>query len=99
MLFSPEEAQMAEYQVTVSGEALQGLFQGGAGLAKLLEQVLNQVLEAQVSEQLRAGRLPSRARSRWGTSREGGVRGMNVQPSWSTSGSNGSWPRQRLRFL
>ena len=42
------------------------------------------------------GRLPSRPRSRWSTSREGGVRGTNVQPSWSTSGS---WPRQRLKFL
>jgi hypothetical protein len=43
---------MPDYQITIDGETLHGLFQGDAGLAKLLEQVLNQVLEAQVSEQL-----------------------------------------------
>jgi putative transposase len=43
---------MPDYQITIDGEGLQGLFAGDAGLAKLLEQVLNQVLEAQVSEQL-----------------------------------------------
>jgi putative transposase len=42
--------------MTIDGETLQGLFQGDTGLAKLLEQVLNQVLEAQVSEQLGAER-------------------------------------------
>jgi len=45
-----------DYQLTVSGETLHGLLQGDTGLAHLLEQVLNQVLEAQVSEQLGAHR-------------------------------------------
>jgi len=47
---------MPDYQITIDGETVHGLFQGDAGLAKLLEQVLNQVLEAQVSEQLGAER-------------------------------------------
>jgi putative transposase len=50
---------MAEYQVTIDSEILHGLIGGTAGdsgLAKLLEQVLNQVLEAQVSEQIGAAR-------------------------------------------
>jgi putative transposase len=47
---------MPDYQITSDGETVQGLFQGDAGLAKLLERVLNQVLEAQVSEQLGAER-------------------------------------------
>src|SRR5260221_7301553 len=45
---------MPDYQITIDGETVQGLFQGDTGLAQLLEQVLNQVLEAQVSEQLHA---------------------------------------------
>src|SRR5215469_7733013 len=48
--------RMPDYQITIDGELVQGLFQGDTGLAKLLEQVLNQVLEAQVSEQLGAER-------------------------------------------
>ena len=47
---------MPDYQITIDGETVHGLFQGDAGLTKLLEQVLNQVLEAQVSEQLGAER-------------------------------------------
>src|SRR5260370_30715988 len=47
---------MPDYQITIDGATVQGLFQGDTGLAKLLEQVLNQVLEAQVSEQLGAER-------------------------------------------
>jgi putative transposase len=47
---------MPEYQIIIDGETVHGLFQGDAGLAKVLEQVLNQVLEAQVSEQLGAER-------------------------------------------
>jgi transposase-like protein len=47
---------MPDYQITIDGETVHGLFAGDAGLAKLLEQVLNQVLEAQVSEQLGAER-------------------------------------------
>jgi transposase-like protein len=47
---------MPDYQITIGSEMVQGLFQGDTGLAKLLEQVLNQVLEAPVSEQLGAER-------------------------------------------
>ncbi|KYH32199.1 transposase, mutator family [Moorella mulderi DSM 14980] len=45
---------MAHYQVTVDGELLQQLFLRDDGLAPLVEQVLNQILEAQVTEQLKA---------------------------------------------
>lgn len=37
---------MPDYQITTDGETVLGLFQGDAGLANLLQQVLNQVLEA-----------------------------------------------------
>lgn len=50
---------MSEYQITIDGATLQGLLSGTAaesGMSKLVEQVLNQVLEAQVSEQLGAAR-------------------------------------------
>jgi len=47
---------MPDYQMTIDGETVRGLFQEDAGLAKLLERVLNQVLEAQVGAQLRAER-------------------------------------------
>jgi len=45
---------MSDSQIPIDGETVQGWFQGDTGLAKLLEEVLNQVLEAQVSEQLGA---------------------------------------------
>lgn len=47
---------MAGYDVTVGKELLPGLLNGQEGLAKLLESVLNQVLEAQVSESVGAER-------------------------------------------
>lgn len=47
---------MAEYEINVSSELLPGLLNGQDGLAKLVETVLNQVLEAQVTEALGAGR-------------------------------------------
>ena len=47
---------MPDYQISIDGETVHGLFQGDSGLARLVEQVLNQVLEAQVSEQLGAER-------------------------------------------
>lgn len=50
---------MTEYQLTIADDLVQGLLSGTAGesgLSKLLEQVLNQVLEAQVSEQIGATR-------------------------------------------
>jgi len=47
---------MAGYDVSVSKELLPGLLSGQDGLAKLVEVVLNQILEAQVSESLGADR-------------------------------------------
>ena len=45
---------MTQYQLTLDRETLQRLFAEKDHLAHLLEQVLNQVLEAQVTEQLQA---------------------------------------------
>lgn len=48
---------MAHYQITVDSQLLQQLFLGNSqdsGVAKLLESVLNQVLQAQATEQLSA---------------------------------------------
>ncbi|GMA56776.1 mutator family transposase [Alicyclobacillus sacchari] len=45
---------MAQYQINVDDEFLKGLFLQDGGVAKLVEQVLNQVLQAQVTEQLKA---------------------------------------------
>lgn len=45
---------MAQYQVTLDGDVLHGLFQRDEGVARLLEQVLNQILQAQATEQLQA---------------------------------------------
>lgn len=45
---------MAQYNITVNDEVLKGLFTGEKGVAQLLEQVLNQVLQAQATEQLQA---------------------------------------------
>lgn len=47
---------MAGYDVTVGKELLPGLLNGQDGLAKLVEVVLNQVLEAQITESLGAER-------------------------------------------
>jgi len=47
---------MAQYHITLNDELLHGLFTRDEGLAKLLEQVLNQILEPQVEEQLGARR-------------------------------------------
>lgn len=49
--------KMAQYQITVDSQLLQQLFLGNSqdsGVAKLLESVLNQVLQAQATEQLSA---------------------------------------------
>lgn len=46
---------MTQYQVTVDRELLQQLFARDEGLVRLVEHVLNQVCEAQASEQLGAG--------------------------------------------
>ena len=45
---------MAEYEVSVGKDLLPGLLNGSEGLAKLVEAVLNQVLEAQMTEHLGA---------------------------------------------
>lgn len=45
---------MAQYQITVDDAAVQHLFVKDDGLAKLVEQVVNQVLEAQAAEQVGA---------------------------------------------
>lgn len=47
---------MAGYEVSVGSELLPGLLNGQDGLAKLVEAVLNQILEAQVTEALGAQR-------------------------------------------
>jgi len=45
---------MARYQITISDEQLHGLLQGDRGLADLLEAVLNQALQGQATEYLKA---------------------------------------------
>src|SRR4029450_7526532 len=45
---------MAQYQLTVDGDLLAGLFTRSEAMAELVEQVLNQLLAAQVTEQLQA---------------------------------------------
>jgi len=45
---------MAYYQVTVDRDLLQGLFVRDDGLARLVEDIVNQILDAQATEQLRA---------------------------------------------
>jgi len=47
---------VAGYEISVGSELLPGLLNGQDGLAKLVETVLNQILEAQVTETLGAGR-------------------------------------------
>jgi len=47
---------MAGYDINVGSDLLPGLLSGQNGLAKLVEAVLNQILEAQVAETLGAGR-------------------------------------------
>ena len=54
---------MAGIQVTIDREEIQKLLRGDGGLAELLERVLNQVLEAEITEHLGAGpheRTPER---------------------------------------
>ena len=45
---------MAQYKITIDAEELQYLFSQDQGMAKLLEKVLNEVLKAEVAEQLQA---------------------------------------------
>jgi len=45
---------MADYQVTIDAADLQALFHGDDGVRVLMEKVVNQILQAQATEQLRA---------------------------------------------
>ena len=45
---------MAQYNITLSDDHLKGLFSGDKAVAELVQEVLNQVLLAQASEQLKA---------------------------------------------
>lgn len=61
---------MAQYQITLGDDVVQRLFVGDGGVARLLEQVLNQVLQVQAQEALRAApyeRTPERQGHRNGT--------------------------------
>ncbi len=46
---------MARYELTIDQELVHGLFRGDEGLARLLEEAVNQVLESQATEHLEAG--------------------------------------------
>jgi putative transposase len=46
---------MAQYKITIDKEDLHQLFNQDQGMARLVEKVLNKVLEAEVAEQLQAG--------------------------------------------
>lgn len=56
---------MAEYKISINDEILQRLFYREEGMARLVEEVVNQALEAQVGERLKAGRY-ERAEERQG---------------------------------
>jgi putative transposase len=45
---------MADYQVTIDTADVQALFHGDDGVRVLMEKVVNQILQAQATEQLRA---------------------------------------------
>ena len=45
---------MTQYQITLSDKIVHGLFKEDGAMARLVEQVLNQVLEAEVTETLQA---------------------------------------------
>ena len=45
---------MASYEISVNSEQLSGLLTNDKGLQRLVETVLNQILEAQVTEQIGA---------------------------------------------
>ncbi len=45
---------MTRHQLTIDDEMLHALFQSDEGLAKLVQAVLNQVLDGQVTDQLKA---------------------------------------------
>jgi putative transposase len=45
---------MTHYQLTLDSDTLQRLFGGDGQMARVMEQILNQVLEAQITEHLQA---------------------------------------------
>jgi len=47
-------ATVTQYQITLSDEIVHGLFEEDGAMARLVDQVLNQVLEAEVTETLQA---------------------------------------------
>ena len=49
---------MAQFQITSDSEIVQGIFQRDDGLSTVVEQVLNQILKAQVAGLFPAG-MPS----------------------------------------
>ena len=69
---------MTDYNVTVGKDLLPELLSGQDGLAKLIESVLNQVLEAQVSDSLGAERYE---RSEERQSYRNGYRTRQLYPS------------------
>jgi hypothetical protein len=70
---------MTQYQLTLERDSLPWLCGENEQLAHLLEEVLNQVLEAQVVEQVQVGRMSARwsdARIATGTSRGSSPHGL-----------------------
>ncbi len=57
---------MAQYKITIDKEDLHQLFNQDQGMARLVEKVLNKVLEAEVAEQLQAGPPYERCEGRQG---------------------------------
>ena len=77
---------MTDYNINVGKELLPELLTNQDGLAKLLESVLNQVLEAQATEQIGADRY-ERSVDR------GGYRN-GVRPRRDATKPAGRWPRR-----
>ena len=79
---------MTQYQLTLDSEAVQRLFTGDGQLGRLVEAVLNQVVNAQVAEQLQVAPYePTNAASSgrataMATSRANSPRGSARSPCW-----------------
>ena len=69
---------MTDYKITLDETLLQGLFHQSKSLAKLLTQVLNPILEAEVSELLQAERY-ERSPFREGHRNGNRLRGLNTR--------------------
>ena len=46
---------MAQYKITIDEQDLHQLFSQDQGMARLVEKVINKILEVEVTEKLRAG--------------------------------------------